>query len=350
MSLGPLMLDLRALSMQSEEREMLLHPLVGGVILFTRNYADPEQITELISTIHALREPRLLVGVDHEGGAVQRFRPGFTTLPACATFGRWYARDRSQAIQASRAAGWLMAAELRAVGVDFSFAPVLDLGLGISRVVKDRAFHGDPLVVSELAKAYITGMREAGMAAVGKHFPGHGSVAPDSHHEIPVDPREFADIEQADLIPFAALIRDGLNAIMPAHVIYSQVDPQPAGFSAFWLQEVARGRLGFRGAIFSDDLSMAGAAVVGNVTERVRCALTAGCDMALVCNHPDAAAQVLSEFGSYTDRQATSRLLQMQGRNDSCRAELLTSERWGRAVALLDPDALAPDLAANTDG
>ena len=240
--LGPVMLDLQGLELLPEEREMLQHPLTGGVILFTRNYLDPEQVTALIESIRAVRRPPLLVAVDHEGGDVQRFRDGFTRLPACASIGKCYDRDTEQGLQAATEYGWLMAAELRAVGVDFSFAPVLDLGLGRSEVIKDRAYHREAAVVSALAGATVNGMRQAGMAAVGKHFPGHGWVVADSHHEAPVDERNLEAVTADDLVPFRDLIADGLAAVMPAHVIYANIDDRPAGFSNFWIQDILRQR------------------------------------------------------------------------------------------------------------
>ena len=232
MALGPVMLGLEGPELSAQERELLRHPLVGGVILFTRNYQSPAQLTALTGVIHALRQPRLLIAVDHEGGRVQRFRDGFTRLPAVRRLGELYDQDRMRAKQLARGTGWLMAAELRAVGVDFSFAPVLDLDHGVSSIIGDRAFHSDPEAVADLAHAYVSGMQKAGMEAVGKHFPGHGGIAADSHLELPVDPRPLAVLETADLLAFERMIHYGLAALMPAHVRYPAVDDQPAGFSA----------------------------------------------------------------------------------------------------------------------
>ncbi|HCU53466.1 MAG TPA: beta-N-acetylhexosaminidase, partial [Gammaproteobacteria bacterium] len=256
MSLGPVMLDVAGLELAPEERERLRHPLTGGVILFARNYETPEQIAALVRTIHELRKPPLLVAVDHEGGRVQRFREGFTALPAVARFGEVWDENPARGRRLSETAGWLMATELRAVGVDFSFAPVLDVNRGISRVIGDRSFHASPDAVAELAHAWMIGMHRAGMAATGKHFPGHGGVEADSHVAVPVDERSYQDIYMEDIVPFERMIEFGLEGIMPAHVIYSRVDPQPAGYSQFWLQQTLRGELGFEGVIFSDDLSM----------------------------------------------------------------------------------------------
>jgi len=271
------MLDLNGVDITPEEREILSHPLVGGVILFSRNFASVAQLEALVESLHEIRSPRLLIAVDHEGGRVQRFRDGFTALPAAAHFGQVYDQNPQLGHHLAEVAGWLMAVELRAVGIDFSFAPVLDVDHGVSAVIGDRAFHQDPAVVTELARAYIKGMHEAGMAATGKHFPGHGGVEADSHTAIPVDERDYNDIYAHDILPFKRLVQHGLAAVMPAHVIYPKVDKLPAGFSSYWLKEILRQRLGFQGVIFSDDLDMQGASVIGDsYTERARVALAAG--------------------------------------------------------------------------
>ncbi|MBI5611740.1 MAG: beta-N-acetylhexosaminidase [Gammaproteobacteria bacterium] len=335
MSLGPVMVDVEGLELTPAERERLRHPLVGGVILFARNYESPEQVTALVDAIHRLREPQLLVAVDQEGGRVQRFRAGFSTLPAGAVLGTLYDENSRRARRMAETCGWLMAVELRAVGVDFSFAPVLDLNRGVSSVIGDRAFHANPEAVAELAHAYMTGMAHAGMAATGKHFPGHGAVAADSHLSLPIDDRRYADIQVEDLVPFERLIHFGLAAIMPAHVLYPRVDRQPAGFSRFWLQQVLRQELGFQGVIFSDDLSMAGAEGAGGMLDRARAALAAGCDMALVCNDPAGADQVLDGLGAYDNPVSHLRLMRMHGRHPVTRTQIAADGDYQDAVRMV---------------
>ncbi len=339
------MLGLEGPELSVEEQEMLRHPLVGGVILFARNYREPEQVALLAETIHSLRHPHLLVAVDHEGGRVQRFREDFTRLPAVRRLGEIHDGDPARALRLARVTGWLMAAELRAVGVDFSFAPILDLDRGVSGVIGDRAFHGDPETVASLAHAYIGGMQQAGMEAVGKHFPGHGGVAADSHQELPVDERPLADIAAADLLPFERMIHYGLAGVMPAHVVYSQVDSQPAGFSSRWLRDILRNRLGFQGAVFSDDLDMAGAAGAGAPPERARAALMAGCDMVLVCNDRQAAVAVLNGLPNPADPVAQLRLARLHGRSHLTPQRLHADPGWRQAVRLVqDYDLPVLDL------
>jgi len=345
MSLGPVMFDIQGIELLPEEAERLRHPAAGGVILFARNFQSPEQLAELTRQIHGVRQPRLLIAVDQEGGRVQRFREGFTRLPPASWFGQLYKSSAARALHASQRVGWLMARELRAEGVDFSFAPVLDLDRGVSEVIGDRAFETRPAVVAELARAWTKGVHDAGMAAVGKHFPGHGSVAEDSHLALPVDDRRFEDIWMEDIVPFQRMIDYGLEAVMPAHVVYRRVDERPAGFSRFWLREVLRRRLGFQGVVFSDDLSMAAADAAGDYRTRARAALEAGCDMVLVCNNPDAAAQVLEELGDHDDPAAHLRMLRMHGRHSVSRGDLHLDTLWQEAVKIVASYDETPSLS-----
>ncbi|GMR07639.1 MAG: beta-N-acetylhexosaminidase [Gammaproteobacteria bacterium] len=332
MTLGPLMFDLRGPQLQPEEKEMLLHPLTGGVILFSRNFESAEQLASFSEEIHKLRTPRLLIAVDHEGGRVQRFREGFTLLPAVTRLGEIYDNDVKKAKQLAEQTGWLMAIELRAVGVDFSFAPVLDVDRGVSTVIGDRAFHKNPQVIAELAHAYMHGMQKSGMAAVGKHFPGHGNVEADTHTDIAIDRRGYADISSEDLVPFERMVRYGLPAIMTAHVQYSEVDPLAATFSRFWLREVLRKRLEFQGVIFSDDLSMHAAKNAGSMSDRAAMALDAGCDMVLVCNDPGGAALVLDELGDSHDAASHMRLVRLHGTRGMTLKSLRRDQQWSQTV------------------
>ena len=347
MTLGPMMVDLLGTTLSQEEKEILQHPLVGGVILFSRNFEDARQIEQLCSEIHALRKPHLLISVDHEGGRVQRFRKGFTRLPPVAAIGKEFHQHHQLTLERAEQTGWLMAAELRSVGVDFSFAPVLDLDYGVSEVIGDRAFHRDPKSVIEIARAYIHGMRRAWMAAVGKHFPGHGAVEVDSHLGLPVDNRYFEDMLQADILPFAQLCQKELAGIMPAHIVYEQNDELPAGFSRFWLQEILRERLGFQGAILSDDLSMEGAAIVGGPLERAEAALEAGCDMVLVCNNPGSVIEVVDGLKIKPDPLRHARLVRLHGRHATPREELLASGEWKQAVELIAGYSPDPEMELN---
>jgi beta-N-acetylhexosaminidase len=292
------MLDPSGAALSDEDRRRLRHPAVGGAILFTRNFEHGGQLAALTEEIHALREPALLIGVDHEGGRVQRFQEGFTRLPPMRTLGEAWDRDRESARTAARAVGYVIGAELSAHGLDFSFAPVLDLDFGASSVIGDRALHYDPLAAGALAAALVAGLADGGMSAVGKHFPGHGFAAADSHVAVPRDERSLAEIQRKDLAPYGPAIAAGLAGVMPAHVVYPQIDAEPAGYSRIWLRDILRGRLGFDGMIFSDDLSMEGASTVGGVVERARAALGAGCDMVLLCNDPEGQERLLAGLGA----------------------------------------------------
>ncbi len=312
--LGPVIVDIAGHALTAEERTRLIHPQVGGIILFSRNYESPEQLTRLTQEIHALRQPPLLITVDHEGGRVQRFREGFTVLPPMRELGVIWENDRAQAKALAQQTGYVLAAELRACGVDLSYTPVLDVDFGNSSVIGNRAFHHNPAAITELALGLIHGLRDGGMSSVGKHFPGHGHVRADSHLEMPVDARPFSEIENSDLVPFRRLIDNGLGAIMPAHVIYPEVDDKPAGFSKRWLGEILRGQLGFGGMIFSDDLSMEGARSAGDVIARAHAAFTAGCDMVLVCNDPVAAERLLAGLDYQMPATSLTRIARIHGR------------------------------------
>jgi beta-N-acetylhexosaminidase len=327
MTLGPLMIDVQGKSLTEEDRELLAHPLVGGVILFTRNFESVEQLEALVSSIRAARQPPLLVTVDHEGGRVQRFRKGFTVLPPMRAIGREYDLDAQTGRQLARQCGWIMAAELRAVGIDMSFAPCVDLDYGVSSVIGDRAFHRDPRVVAELAIAFMGGMREAGMVATAKHFPGHGAVVPDSHVAMPVDRRPLVDLDD-DLYPYRRLIDNGLASVMAAHVVFSDVDGLPAGFSPRWIRDELRGRLGFDGAVFTDDLSMAGAGVVGDMVDRSRAALAAGCDVLSLCNNRQGVLQVIDSLRGSGDPLSQVRMARLHGKPAPGREALLASADW----------------------
>ncbi len=335
MSLGPVMMDLAGFVLDHEERERLRNPQVGGVILFSRNYQNPAQLTELCQQVHALRSPPLVIAVDQEGGRVQRFREGFQSLPAMAQLGDCFDRDPEQAIVTAEIIGWVMASELLAYGVDLSFAPVLDIGNPVSSVIGDRAFHRQPETITRLANGWIRGMREAGMEAVGKHFPGHGSVAADSHHALPFDHRELSQIEALDLVPFRRVIATHLTGIMMAHVIYDRIDQTAAGYSNYWINTVLRQQLGFEGVIFSDDLSMVGAESAGGLPDRARLALEAGCDILLVCNDKDGAADVLDSLEGYSNPTSQMRMIRLHGKATNA-TELFESVRWQQAIDALN--------------
>jgi beta-N-acetylhexosaminidase len=291
------MFDLDGTTVTDQERELLAHPATFGVILFSRNDAEPAQLRELTTAIRNAANHPIVIAVDQEGGRVQRLRQGLTRLPAAAQFGQLYQQHQEQARQAVTRVAWLAAMELRQCGIDFSFAPVLDLDYGCSRVIGDRAFSAHKQTVSELGLAWLAGLREAGMAGCGKHFPGHGAISADSHHELPQDQRPLTEILNEDGYPFQQLIAAYIEAIMPAHVIYPQVDTNPAGFSQRWLQDQLRKQMGFDGAIISDDLSMQAARVVQpSIVERAACALDAGCDLLLVCNDRQATEQLLDHL------------------------------------------------------
>ncbi|MBY6188411.1 beta-N-acetylhexosaminidase [Marinobacter hydrocarbonoclasticus] len=329
--MGPLMADLTGTALTDTDKALLACDSLCGLILFTRNFSDPEQLSQLIADVRR-RRPELLISVDHEGGRVQRFREGFTVLPAASQILKGAEGDQRQAQEWAKQMGWLMASELRAFDIDFSFAPVLDLN-GISQVIGERAFGSTPDAVIALAGAYIEGMHDAGMACVGKHFPGHGSVEADSHLAAPVDPRPLAQIEAQDMVPFVTLGAK-LDAIMPAHVTFPAVCDQPAGYSATWLGKILRERMGYQGVIFSDDLGMAGAAGAGNYLRRTHTALTAGCDIALICNQGEAALAVARVLAPW--QQVPERVQAMKGKPSVNWTALVSSDKWQQAAALAD--------------
>jgi beta-N-acetylhexosaminidase len=343
MSLGPLMIDIAGTELSSDDIRVLAHPLVGSVLLFSRNYTDPQQVAALTAEIRALRTPHLLIGVDHEGGRVQRFREGFTRLPPARLLGRRFDEDRRDGLDLAQSVGWLMASELRAVGVDFSFAPCVDLDYGVSEIIGDRAFHSDPDAVAALAVATMMGMREAGMPAIAKHFPGHGAVVADSHVALPVDRREFADLE-ADIRPYRPLNDNNLPGIMAAHVVFPAVDALPASLSKRWISGILRGELGFHGCVFADDLTMAGAAAFGDVMARSELALAAGCDVLPICNDRQSVESVLGRLGTDVASAASqARLVRMRARGEAP-VHLRENRHWQETAARIANLSVIPPL------
>jgi len=326
--IGPVMLDVAGLALTTHEQEVLNHPNTGAVILFARNYQEPDQVTQLIREIRQTRNGQILIAVDQEGGRVQRFQNGFTRLPPACRYA-----DNPELAKIS---GWLMAAELLAVDVDFSFAPVLDLDADNCPAIGSRSFSIDHKLASTLASAFRKGMNLAGMAATGKHFPGHGAVTVDSHQETPFDARDLETIRANDLLPFKALIAEGLEAVMPAHVVYPNIDPNPAGFSPFWIQQILRQELGFNGVVFSDDLNMAGAGIAGDYPERARQAQAAGCDMLLICNNPTAAEQVLDALPITSNPNRDARLIKMKGKPTMNWGQMQNSPKWQESARLIN--------------
>ncbi|MGH8228686.1 MAG: beta-N-acetylhexosaminidase [Steroidobacteraceae bacterium] len=344
MTLGPLMIDLAGPAIETEERELLRHPLVGGVILFTRNFTGSQQLASLTASIRESRSPPLVIAVDHEGGRVQRFKAPFSLLPAARRIGQAFDLDPRAGLALARHMGWLMAAELRSHGVDISFAPCVDLDRGMSAVIGDRALHARADAVGQLAAAYVQGMRTAGMAATAKHFPGHGAVRADSHRELPVDRRPFPDLVD-DLAPYRRLIEGGLPAVMMAHVEFPEVDARPASFSSRWIRGVLREDLHFQGAVFSDDLSMGGAARDADIVERAERVLAAGCDVVPVCNDRAAVVSLLERLHVEPHPASQARLVRMRGRGGLPFAELRSGAEWreahDRLVGLAAPPLLA---------
>jgi len=336
------MIDLRGTAIAADERAWLTSPLVGGVILFTRNFESVAQLTRLVAEIHAVRQPPLLVTVDQEGGRVQRFCEPFFRLPPPRALGRLYDEDAPLAERTAAAFGWLMAAELRAVGIDLSFAPCVDLDLGLADVIGDRALHHDARAVGVLARRFAAGAKKAGMAITAKHFPTHAGAYSDSHTELAVDRRGFDELE-GDLAPYRELIRNGLPAVMVSHVSFPAVDARPASRSSRWIDHL-RGELGFKGAVIADDLSMAGAGVSGGVDTRVRLALEAGCDLALLCNSPGEVPPVLESLKGYVNPTAQLRLSRLHGRGNFEWESLHAAAEWHKASALVAPLCARPKL------
>jgi beta-N-acetylhexosaminidase len=332
MSLGPVMVDIEGPELTAEERERLAHPKVGGVILFSRNYDSPIQMERLVKELHGIRRPRLIVAVDQEGGRVQRFKRGLTTLPPMRRLGEIYDENPSRAKRLADLCGWLLATELRAMDVDISFAPVLDLDHGVSEVIGDRAFHSDPETIAVLAHYFANGMKSGGMGSVGKHFPGHGGVEEDSHHELPKDMRTLEELEAGDLIPFKKMIYYDIPGIMTSHVLFPKIDAKPVTYSSIWLKEILRKKLGFQGVIFSDDLTMEAAQGGGTMAQRADLALDAGCDMVLVCNNPKAADEVLQGTRGRNDPTSHLRLIRMHGQKMVPLAQLFDHENYRQAV------------------
>jgi beta-N-acetylhexosaminidase len=341
------MLDIEGLQLTPADRDLLAEPAVGGVILFSRNYASPSQLADLVSSIRALRSPPLLLAVDQEGGRVQRFREGFSAIPPMRRIGREYDRDPDEALQLARTAGWLIASELRAADIDFSFAPCIDLDRGMSEVIGERAFHSDPDAVAAMATAFCRGLRLAGMVAIAKHFPGHGAVVADSHEKLPVDRREYGDILD-DLRPYETLIGHRLLAgVMLAHVVYVEADALPAGFSRYWIQDQLRAQLGFDGAVFCDDLSMKATVEFGSMPKRAERALEAGCDMVLVCNDRPAAQATVATLRDYSNPLSLVRLARLHGTGHVLRETLLASDEWQSASERLGRWSDRPELELN---
>ena len=322
--LGPLLIGISGLELKAEEHDWLRHPAVGGVVLFTRNFQDISQLTGLTASIKEISGRDLLICVDHEGGRVQRFKDGFTRLPPLAILGKMFLESPANAKDFAYRHGRVMATELLLCGVDLSFAPVLDIG-DRSIVIGDRAFGPDSDVIIDLSAAYVAGMHDAGMAATGKHFPGHGSVEADSHTDDVCDPRSFQEIEQLDLKPFAAL-SSKLDAMMMAHVLYPEVNDLPAGYSSFWIKTILRQKLDYQGTIFSDDLGMFAAKTAGKLVDRVRDSIAAGCDSALICDPDDVRSLLAEHDEAFADADAAIRRL--KGRFTATREEIEQVSEW----------------------
>ena len=337
------MIDLEGVKIQPEEREWLKSSVVGGVILFRRNFENLKQVTNLISEIHQVRSPPLLVAVDQEGGRVQRFCEPFTILPPMRSLGHLYDQDPARALIAAKSFGGIMAAELRSVGVDLSFTPVVDLDLGLASVIGDRALHSQSVIVGALAAEFSKGTRKAGMAVVAKHFPTHAGVLNDTHTDGAIDSRKYSELWD-DLHPYRHLISFGLEGVMVGHVSFSEVDPLPASFSSWWIEKELRGQLGFKGVVFSDDVGMQGAASGGTCSERMVKSLEAGCDMVLVCNKKNEISSVIKAANACISPASQVRLMRMRGKKDTNWDELHGSDYWKKIRDEIDLLHTTPEL------
>ncbi len=336
------MLDVEGLQLTPADQALLREPAVGGVILFSRNYESPAQLADLVSAIRSVRTPALLIAVDHEGGRVQRFREGFTAIPPMRDLGRQYDSDAKAALSLAKTAGWLVASELCALDIDLAFTPCVDLDWGVSEIIGNRAFHRKPDVVAALASAYCRGLREGGMAAVAKHFPGHGAVVPDSHLELPLDRRGYGDLID-DMRPYEGLVGTRqLAGVMLAHIVYAELDPLPV--SAYWIQNQLRKQLGFDGAVFCDDLSMKATRKFGTMAKRAELALNAGCDMVLICNDRPAAKAAAAGLRDYSNPLSLVRLARLHGTGTVMRESLLASDEWHSATEHLQKGLGRPQL------
>ena len=335
MSSGPIMIDIEGYTLTPADHSFLCNALIGGVILFARNYKSPEQLTQLIKEIHGLRDPPLLVAVDHEGGRIQRFINGFTRIPPMRYLGHYYDKDKNDACFLTERIGWIIGSELRAVGIDLCFAPCVDIDRNLNDVIGDRAFHLSPKIIRDLAASFCKGLQEAGMASIAKHFPGHGGVSMDSHHALPLDNRSITKLRD-DIYPYEALNKQrAIAAIMMSHVLYPKIDSLPAGFSSFWIEDYLRSNIGFDGAIFSDDLNMKAAADFGSMQERAKIALIAGCDMILICNNRSAAKLVVKSIDKNLNPFSMTRLAKLYGTGNVSRKKLLGGSEWIKSTKYL---------------
>ena len=332
MKMGPLMIDVEGLALNSDDMKRISHPMVGGIILFARNYKDTAQLKILTDAIRKIRGHDFLIAVDHEGGRVQRFKEGFTPIPPMRKLGEIWDKDAHKANHLAFLIGQTIATELRVFDIDFSFTPVLDIDYSESTVIRDRAFHGNIEAIKNLAFSLLDGLKEGGMHGVGKHFPGHGYIKTDSHLSISEDKRALDEIESKDMSIFISLIKHGLNAVMPSHVLYSAMDEYPAGFSSFWLKSQLREKYHFQGAIFSDDMSMKGAILGGEMKDRILKALDAGCDMVLLCNSPEIVDEVLSQLHWKMSPESKERLLSMKGSKEPHIALKATQEKGFKEI------------------